>query len=117
MSENEVPNSDDDFSEKTNATINFIIQKYEPQLLELLKYNKQSPTQNSYRRIIGFCVRMNQKFIAPMGSRLSNNNEDLSECIKQMNKVSSNISPHDKMHFMSLANEIGETYIKVWKSM
>jgi hypothetical protein len=116
MNEIEVPNPDDDSSEKTNTTVNFIIEKYEPQLLELLKYNKQSPTQNSYRRIIGFCVRMNQNFIDPLGSRLSND-EDLNECIKQMNKVSDKISPQEKMHYLSVAGRIGEIYIQVWKSM
>ncbi len=114
MSEGEIPNPDDDFSEKTNKTIDFMIKKYEPHLLELIDQFHYSHTPNSYRRILSFCVR-NLKFLRSIGS--ITNNEDLNECIKQMNKVSHNISPHDKMHIMSLANQMGEIYIQIWESM
>jgi hypothetical protein len=118
MNKDEVPNPDDDISEKTNNTIDFMVKTYEPRLIELLNQTKpdHNYTPNSYRYILGFCVRTNQNFISLLGSRLSND-EDLNECIKQMNKVSHEISPLAKMHFLSLANEIGEIYIQVWKSM
>lgn len=116
MKENDILNPDDDSSEKATYTINFMIQNYKPQLLDLLNYFPKSPdTHNAYRYILGLCFR-SKGFMDFLGSKQTND-ENMDEFIKQMNNVSDKISPQQKFHFMSLANEIASIYIQVYSSL